>query len=102
MSVVRTEADPTFAVPAETGPAQIGRLVWKTIRDVAAEQGHSPPLDPGLSLVDSGLDSLSLAVIVARLEDLLGFDPLSHAGETSLPVTLGAFVALYESASSRA
>jgi acyl carrier protein len=51
-----------------------------------------------LPLIDSGLDSLCLAVIVARLEDGLGVDPFSMADEAVLPVTVGEFVKLYEDA----
>jgi hypothetical protein len=65
---------------------------------VAEEQGRrlAPILDD-LALLDSGLDSLCFAIIVARLEDLLGMDPFS--GEDSnfgFPVTVGEFIGLYE------
>ena len=50
-----------------------------------------------LPLLNSGLDSLCLAVIVARLEDALGVDPLG-ASEESFPVTVGDFVRFYENA----
>jgi acyl carrier protein len=53
-------------------------------------------LTDGLSLVDSGLDSLSLALIVARLEDALGFDPFDTDEAIVFPVTFGDFVRLYE------
>ncbi|MEJ0048898.1 MAG: hypothetical protein WDN04_24415 [Rhodospirillales bacterium] len=56
------------------------------------------PLTDDLKLLDSGLDSLCLAVVVARLEDGLGVDPFSAADETALPVTIGDFVKLYEDA----
>ena len=48
-------------------------------------------------LVDSGLDSLCLAIIVARLEDALGVDPFS-AKDDDFPVTLGDFIKFYEDA----
>jgi acyl carrier protein len=69
------------------------------IRDVAAENGKTlPPLTDDLALFDSGLDSLCLAVIVARLEDGLGVDPFSDAEDVVFPVTVGEFVKLYEHA----
>jgi acyl carrier protein len=49
-----------------------------------------------LQLLDSGLDSLSLALVVARLEDALGIDPFDFAESPAFPVTFGDFVALYE------
>jgi acyl carrier protein len=55
------------------------------------------PLTDDLVLLDSGLDSLCLAIIVARLEDALGVDPFS-ADDAEFPVTLGDFVRLYEDA----
>jgi hypothetical protein len=42
------------------------------------------------------LDSLSFALIVARLENALGFDPFDVAGDIKFPVTFGDFVKLYE------
>jgi len=55
-----------------------------------------PPLVDDLRLMDSGLDSLSFAVIVAELEDELGLDPFNDAVEVTFPVTFGDFVRLYE------
>ena len=55
-----------------------------------------PPLTDDLRLTDSGLDSLSFAVIVAELEDQLGFDPFNEEAEVKFPVTFGDFVRLYE------
>jgi acyl carrier protein len=64
---------------------------------VAIEQHRKlSRLVPELKLLDSGLDSLSFALIVARLEDALGFDPFDATQEMKFPVTLGDFVKLYE------
>jgi acyl carrier protein len=65
-----------------------------------AEQQHKKlaPLTVGLALVDSGLDSLCIAVLVASLDDRLGLDPFDSEGDISFPVTLGDFVSLYENA----
>lgn len=49
-------------------------------------------------LSDSGLDSLCFAIIVARLEDVLGVDPFSTDDELAFPVTVGDFISLYERA----
>jgi hypothetical protein len=66
---------------------------------VAREQDKSlAPLIDDLTLMDSGLDSLCFAIIVARLEDTLGIDPLSAAEDVRFPVTLGDFVRFYENA----
>ena len=54
------------------------------------------PLSDDLVLLESGLDSLCFAIIVARLEDALGVDPFSAAEDAEFPVTLGDFVRFYE------
>jgi acyl carrier protein len=54
-------------------------------------------LSDDLRLLDSGLDSLSFALIVVRLEESLGYDPFDVADEITFPVTFGDFVKLYES-----
>jgi acyl carrier protein len=76
--------------------------VEETIRaqfeQVAIEQHRKlSRLIPEQKLLDCGLDSLSFALIVARLEDALGFDPFDVTGEVTFPVTFGDFVKLYES-----
>ncbi|HUB84828.1 MAG TPA: acyl carrier protein [Rhizomicrobium sp.] len=55
-------------------------------------------LSPELVLLESGLDSLCFAILVARLEDELGIDPFSAAEDVYFPVTLGDFVKFYEDA----
>jgi hypothetical protein len=66
---------------------------------VAEEQNKElAPLADDLPLLESGLDSLCFAVIVARLEDILGIDPFSFANDAPFPVTLGDFVKSYENA----
>jgi acyl carrier protein len=66
---------------------------------VANEQGKRlAPLSDNLVLLDSGLDSLCFAIIVARLEDALGVDPFSTAEDGRLPLTFGDFVKFYEDA----
>lgn len=73
-------------------------IVLTQITEVAAEHDKQlAPLTDSLPLLDSGLDSLCLAVIVARLEDELGTDPFSNADNDRFPVTIGDLVAMYES-----
>jgi len=54
------------------------------------------PLTDDLPLLESGLDSLCLAVLVATLEDSLDLDPFAEEGAAGFPVTLGDFIKLYE------
>ena len=51
-----------------------------------------------LPLLDSGLDSLCFAIIVSRLEMVLGADPFSENEDAPFPVKLGEFIRFYENA----
>lgn len=55
-------------------------------------------LAPDTVLLDSGLDSLCFAIVVARLEDELGVDPFTASDDVFFPVTVGEFVKFYEDA----
>jgi len=73
------------------------------IEQVAAQQKRTlAPLTDDLVLLDSGLDSLCFAILVARLEDALGFDPFTASEDVYFPVTLGEFVRFYENAAQKA
>lgn len=75
-------------------------LIIAKIQDVARQQSVSlAPLTDQLPLMESGLDSLCIAVIVAGLDDELGLDPFSGAEDVEFPVTIGDFIKLYENAS---
>lgn len=70
-----------------------------TFKTVALEQGKRlSPLTDDLELLDSGLDSLCFAIIVARLEAQLDIDPFSASEDAVFPVTFGEFVQFYENA----
>jgi acyl carrier protein len=65
---------------------------------VAKEQHKRlAPFADNLTLLDSGVDSLCFAIIVARLEDALSIDPFTTA-EDGFPITLGEFIRFYENA----
>jgi acyl carrier protein len=66
-------------------------------KQVAQEQDKRlAPLTDGLELLNSGLDSLSFAILVTRLEDSLGIDPFTESEDAQFPVTFGDFVNLYD------
>ena len=55
---------------------------------VARQHGKVlPQLKDDLNLAESGFNSLGFAVLVARLEDKLGYDPFTAAAEAVFPVT---------------
>ena len=77
----------------------IASQITALFAEVAQDQNKTlAPLSDDLGLLETGLDSLCFAIIVARLEDTLGLDPFSTAGETGFPVTLGEFIQFYENA----
>jgi acyl carrier protein len=72
--------------------------ITSQFQQVAREQNRKlAALSDSLKLLDSGLDSLSFALIVARLEEALGYDPFDVQESVTFPVTFGDFVRLYES-----
>ena len=74
-------------------------VIIKQFEQVAKEQKlRLAPLTDDLALLDSGLDSLCFAIIVARLEDALGIDPFSADEDLEFPVTLSDFINFYENA----
>jgi len=77
----------------------IRQQILSQFEQAAKEQNRQlASLSDDLPLMNSGLDSLCFAMIVARLEDELGFDPFS-ATNVRFPVTVGDFIQFYEKAS---
>jgi len=71
--------------------------ILSQIQDIAAHEKKTlPPLTDDLVLLDSGLDSLAIAILVARLEETLGLDPFTDSDDIFYPVTLGDFISFYE------
>jgi acyl carrier protein len=71
-------------------------IVVSQIEKVAAEQHKTlAPLTDDLLLVNSGLDSLCFAILVARLEDETGSDPFTES-TAKFPETVGELISLYE------
>jgi hypothetical protein len=72
-------------------------LITRELEEVAVEHGRTlVPLTEDTKLLESGLDSLGLAVVVMRLADSLGIDPLSSAESAAPSTTFGEFVRMYE------
>lgn len=60
------------------------------------EIGEAIELQDDLPLLDSGLDSLGMAILIVRLENQLGFDPFTVSQLAVYPKTLGEFINFYE------
>jgi hypothetical protein len=71
--------------------------ILNELQAVAAEQQKTlAPLHDDLPLMESGLDSLCFAILVARLEDIIGADPFASVSGARFPTTVGQLVAFYE------
>ena len=71
--------------------------ILEQFKQVAQEQDKRlGPLSDELPLLDSGLDSLCFAILVSRLESVLGVDPFSENTDAPFPVKLGEFIRFYE------
>ncbi len=69
------------------------------MQQIAREQNTKlSPLKLDLPLLETGLDSLSIAILVARLEDVLQVDPFSSSDAVNMPITLADFIRLYDHA----
>lgn len=73
-------------------------LITQTMRDIAEQTDCEliADLDDDTILLDSGLDSMGFAILVAILEERLGYDPFSLMEEPVYPRDLGELVAIYQ------
>ncbi len=78
-------------------------IILEQMATIATQQRKTlKPLTDDLALLDSGLDSLCLAILVANLDDELGIDPFGAGDDVAIPATVGDFIWLYEAAAVRA
>ena len=74
-------------------------IIKQTYMEVLEQTGAEllvPELKDDVVLLDSGLDSLGFAILVATLEEKLEFDPFTMMDEPLYPSTFGEFVSIYE------
>jgi hypothetical protein len=98
LTAAAPEADVLEQDSCEAGvKATLRPVISAKFLEVAAAQEKSlAPLTDDLVLLESGLDSLCFAIIVATLEDELGYDPFTEAEDVFFPVTFADFVTFYE------
>jgi acyl carrier protein len=78
--------------------ASVRQTIFTQFEQAAKDQNRKlTELSDNLPLMDTGLDSLCFAIVVARLEEELGVDPFS-ATDARFPVTVGEFIHFYEQA----
>nr|WP_136249831.1 phosphopantetheine-binding protein [Ningiella ruwaisensis] len=75
----------------------IESIIRKTLLEVAemADCTLVDNIDEHTVLLQSGLDSLGFAMLVAQLEEDLAIDPFSEMEMAVYPRTFGEFVAVY-------
>ena len=72
------------------------QIIISLMHQIAQEDSKVlPPLSDNLPLLETGLDSLNIAILVARLEEVFQVDPFA-TDSVHVPVTLGEFISLYE------
>ncbi|GAB1620157.1 acyl carrier protein [Agarivorans albus] len=58
-------------------------------------------IDNQTVLLESGLDSLGFALLVAQLEEELGLDPFSEMEMAVYPRTFGEFLSIYQQSANK-
>jgi len=68
----------------------LGSEILNSMKEVASTRGTklTGPLQPDTALLDTGLDSLSFAMLVASLERKLGYDPFVLSEKSFYPTTI--------------
>jgi len=68
----------------------LGVEILNSMKEVASSRGAElvEPLQPETVLLDTGLDSLSLAILIASLERKLGYDPFVLSEQPFYPKTI--------------
>ena len=93
--------DPIYGAMTNEADNPIRLKIIDEIKRIAQLQNKQlAPLSDDLPLMESGLDSLCIAVLVASLDDELELDPFSGNEDLPFPVTVGDFIELYENSAS--
>jgi hypothetical protein len=73
-------------------------IITTAMMNLASENERNlATLSDDLKLTESGLESIDLAILIARLEEEVGFDPFFAAGDgDDVPITFGELVSAYE------
>jgi hypothetical protein len=71
-------------------------IMEEMVRIAEQQKKNLVALSDTVPLLDTGFDSLCIAMLVAALDDRLGIDPFGREGDQPIPVTVGDFVKLYE------
>jgi acyl carrier protein len=72
--------------------------ILSLMSEIAEESGATlvEQIDDNSILLETGLDSLGFAILVARLEEDLGYDPFVQMDQPVYPQTFGELVGIYQ------
>ena len=91
---------PSFAYLNQIKMSDLRKIITKTFNEVLEQTNPEhkvyDKLDDDLVLLDSGLDSLGFAILVALLDEELGYDPFQIMEEPIYPTTFDEFLKIYE------
>ena len=73
---------------------KIRKMFLSELEKREAEQPEN--IGDDMVLLNSGLDSIGFATLVAKLEEELGYDPFVQMDDPVYPRTFGEFVSIYE------
>jgi len=73
-------------------------IIIEAIKETADMRGTevTEKLSDDTVLLESGLDSLGFAILVAKLEEEIGYDPFVLMNEPFYPRTLAEFIGIYQ------
>ena len=73
-------------------------VIKDTFKEVLEENDQQLKMElvPSSILLETGLDSLGFAILVAKLDDELGYDPFTLMENPFYPATYKEFVDVYE------
>ena len=85
-------------VPEDPSMEGMRDKILEALDEVFSQENVSKPsdLNDSSSLLEMGLDSLGLAILVAKLETKVGFDPFVISEKPYYPTKLGEFISFYE------
>jgi acyl carrier protein len=76
----------------------IRQTIHQQMHEVAAQHQKSlPSLTDDMGILESGMDSLGLAVLLAGLDDIFHVAPFD-ADDVEIPVTIGDLIRVYTTA----
>lgn len=96
MNEISSQFQPTGA-PGPFTPDMLRAHITALFNEMWREdrEDEPPQLVDDTILLETGFDSMAFAVLVARLDDDLGFDPFTMTEDPVYPQTFAEFVAFY-------